>query len=135
MYCLLRNAQMTLHGMTRAATHDELHFIFPAEAIWTGIRIPGKFEGDYPAAPMVLLSSVVGHYASRQEQYDEIVVPFLDRLFTEYPIGGYPSSAPSPDLATLMDGWNVDVLMGDTFERTYRQGDSGKTILMEFRTP
>ncbi len=84
---------------------------------------------------MALLSSVFGYFASNEERYDEIVVPFLDRLFTEYPVGGYPSSAPSPELATLVEGWNVDVLVGDTFERTYRQADSAKTILMEFRTP
>ncbi len=70
----------------------------------------------------------------RQERYDAIVVPFLDRLFTEYPVLGLPLDAPSPELGVLVDGWNVEVQVGERFKRTYRQADSSKTIRMEFRS-
>ncbi len=128
MACVLRNAQMTLHAMIRANTRDELHFIFPAEAIWESDVRP------YPA-PMVLLSSLWENRASDSERYDAIVVPFLDRLFTEYPVLDYPLDAPSPELGILIDGWNVEVQVGERFERTYRHADSAKTIRMEFRGP
>ncbi len=125
--CVLRNVQMTLHGMIRAGTRDELHFIFPAEAIWeTG-------EARYPA-PTVLLSSLWGNHASDSERYDAFVVPFLDTLFTEYPVLGLPLDAPSPELGVLVEGWNVEVQVGERFKRTYRQADSSKTIRMEFRS-
>ncbi len=128
MLCVLRNVQMTLHGMIRADTRDELHFIFPAEAIWGS---PG--EPRYPA-PMVLLSSLWENSGSDSERYDAFVVPFLDTLFTEYPVLAYPPDPPSPELGILVNGWNVEVQVGERFERTYRQADSSKTIRMEFRS-
>jgi len=126
MLCTLRNVQMTLHGMIRAGTRDQLHFIFPPEAIWVGVLNP------YPA-PMVLLSSLLAKSGSDLERYDAVIVPFLDRLFTEYPVLNFPPNAPSPELGVLVEGWNVEVVVGNTFKRTYRRGDSSKTILMEFR--
>jgi hypothetical protein len=133
MFCLLRNAQMTLHGMIRAGTRDQLHFIFPPEAIWVADLWGPGVPKPYPA-PMVLLSSLLAKSDSDPERYDAVVVPFLDRLFTEYPVLASPPSAPSPELGVLIDGWNVEVVVGDTFERTYRRDDSSKTIVMEFRT-
>ena len=126
--CIRRNVQMTLHGMIRAGTRDELHFIFPIEAIWT----PDE-RREYPA-PMVLLGSL-WESSSDSERYDAFVVPFLDRLFTEYPAFDYPQNPPSPELAVLADGWNVEVQVGEKFERSYRQADSHKTIRLEFRSP
>ncbi len=129
MLCVLRNVQMTLHGMIRADTRDEPHFVFPAEAIW------GAPGGPRYPAPMVLLSSVWENRASSDsERYDAFVVPFLDTLFAEDPVLGLPRDAPSPELGVLVDGWNVEVLVGESFERTYRQADSSKTIRMEFRS-
>ena len=46
----------------------------------------------------------------------------------------YPPDAPPPELNLLVNSWNVEVVVGDVYERTYRRGDSSKTILMEFRT-
>jgi hypothetical protein len=133
MFCVLRNAQMTLHGMIRAGTRDQLHFIFPPEAIWVAdIWGPGVPK-PYPA-PMVLLSSLLAKSDSDPERYDAVVVPFLDRLFTEYPVLNSPPNAPSPELGVLVDGWDVEVVVGDTFKRAYRRADSSKTIVMEFRT-
>jgi hypothetical protein len=129
MYCMLRNVQMTLHGMIRGGSRDEIHFIFQAAAIWTGQGAPRP----YPA-PMGLLSSLLARSDSDLERYDAVVLPFLDRLFTEYPVLDYPPNAPAPELGVLVDGWNVEVIVGDAFKRTYRQGDSAKTIFMEFRT-
>ena len=105
--CVLRNVQTTLHGMIRADMRDELHFIFPVEAIWMGDTWgPGERRG-YPA-PMVLLGSLWENRASSDsERYDAFVVPFLDSLFTEYPVLDYPPDPPSPELGVLVDGWNV----------------------------
>ena len=131
---VLRNVQMTLHGMIRADMRDELHFTFPVEAIWMGdIWGPGERRG-YPA-PMVFPGSLWENRASSDsERYDAFVIPFLDSLFTEYPVLDYPPDPPSPELGVLVDGWNVEVQVGDKFERTYRQADSSKTIRMEFRS-
>jgi hypothetical protein len=130
MLCLLRNVQMTLHRMILAGTRDELHFIFPAEAIWTAdVWGPGP-PRRYPA-PAVLLSSVWDNRASDGARYDALVVPFLDTLFTNYPVLGYPPDAPSPELRVLAQAWNVEVRVGE-LERTYRKAGSSKTIRMEF---
>ncbi len=83
---------------------------------------------------MVLLSSLWENHASDSERYDAFVVPFLDTLFTEYPVLAYPPDAPSPELGVLVEGWNVEVQLGERFKRTYRQADSSKTIRMEFHS-
>ena len=134
MFCVLRNVQMTLHGMIRAGVRDELHFIFPTEAIWLEDTWSPGVPSPYPA-PMALLGSRWKTADTDIQRYETIVVPFLDRLFTEYPVADYPANAPQPELGVLIDGWNVEVVFGDTFERTYRRADSSRTILMDFRTP
>lgn len=132
MLCLLRNLQMTLHRIIRRGTRDEVHVIFPAEAIWTAdVWSPGQPKRQYPA-PAVLLSSVWENRASDSERYDAFVVPFLHTLFTDYPVLAHPKDAPPPELGVLIEGWNVEVQVGK-LERTYRQADSSKTIHMEFR--
>ena len=34
MFCVLRNVQMTLHGMLQAANRDNIEFVFPSDPIW-----------------------------------------------------------------------------------------------------
>ena len=131
MLCLLRNAQMTLHGMVQDERRERIHFVFPGGAIWIGdVWGPGEERG-YPR-PMVLLSALLRRWGGEEAAYDGILVPFLDRLFKEFPIDGYPLEAPQPDLADLVEGWSVKVLLGDEFERDYRKDGSNKTILLEF---
>ena len=59
-------------------------------------------------------------------------VPFLNRVITEFPFVGYPRNAPAPPLSDLLKGWTIVVRFGDGFERLYQQGDSNKSILLEF---
>src|SRR5262249_15171366 len=119
------NVQMTLHGMVK---HGEQHidFVFPAQAIWVGDKRP------YPA-PMVLLKTLLARRANDAQAYDEVVVPFLDRTITEFPVLGYPPDPPAPPLKDLLENWNIVVRFGNSFERVYRQGDPQKTLLIEFQ--
>jgi len=128
MFCLLRNAQMTLHGMVKHDGARRIHFVFPAQAIWRG---PAD-ERPYPA-PMVLLTTSFARCANDAQAYDEVVVPFLDRLIMQFPVGGYPPKPPVPLLSDLLEDWSVVVRFGDRFERVYRRGDSNKTLLVEFQ--
>ncbi len=132
MFCLLRNVQSTLHELIRARTRDELHFVFPAAAIWMEDNWGPGPPRPYPA-PMLRLGSLWAKSDSDLQRYEAVVIPFLDRLFTEYPVDGYPPDAPMPDLGTLIDGWNVEVAVGHTLRRTHRRADSPKTVLFEFR--
>jgi hypothetical protein len=62
MFCLLRNAQMTLHGI---ATHDaqRVEFVFPAQAIWAAdIWGPGD-KRSYPARSQFLHRTSRTHIA------------------------------------------------------------------------
>src|SRR5205085_9458095 len=130
MFCLLRNAQMTLHGMV---THDaqRVEFVFPAQAIWAAdIWGPGDKQ-PYPA-PMVLLNTLFARRPSDTQAYSEIVLPFLDRLTMGLPLGGYPSDFPVPAMGDLLKDWTVVVRFADRFERPYRRGDSTKILLVEF---
>ena len=91
--CVLRNAQMTLHGMLK---HDaqRIHFIFPAEAIW----VEDLDRGDkawYPE-PAVLLATLLKRRKSDAQQYEDIVAPFLDHVIMDFPIVGYPRNPPHP---------------------------------------
>jgi len=131
MFCVLRNVQMTLHGMlTRDARR--ITFVFPAQAIWVeDIWGPGEKRG-YPA-PMLLLATLFGRRANDAQAYDEVVVPFLDRVITEFPVAGYPSNPPTPPLGDLLHDWSVVVHFGGRFERVYRRGGSIKTLLVEFQ--
>jgi hypothetical protein len=127
MVCTLRNVQMTLHGMLEAGDRERVHFVFPADAIWTGYGIPQK----YPA-PMTSLDHLMSERSSARERYEELVVPFLDRVFGEFPVGGYPAVAPEPPLRDLVDGWTVEVAIDQAFAQSYRSGDPNKVMHFEF---
>jgi hypothetical protein len=130
MFCLLRNAQMTLHGMVKHAVAQRIHFVFPAEAIWSS-DWPSDKRG-YPA-PATLLSTVFARRRSDARAYDEVVVPFLDRLTKGLPLGGYLPDFPAPVMTDVLEEWSVVVRFGERFERVYRPGDPNKTLLIEFR--
>ncbi len=131
MHCTLRNTQMTLHGMVQRNGAERIEFVFPADAIWiTDIQGPNK--RPYPA-PMILVSTFFARHADDALAYEEVVVPFLDHVITEFPVLGYPSDAPTPPLSDLLKDWSVVVRFGERFERVYRHGDSGKTLFVEFR--
>jgi hypothetical protein len=131
MFCLLRNAQMTLHGMV---LHDarRVEFVFPAQAIWAADIWSTDVKRPYPA-PMTLLRTLFARSASDARAYEEVVVPFLDRLTAGFPVGGYPPDFPAPHMSDLLDDWRVVVRFGDRFERVYRSGGSTKTLLVEFQ--
>jgi hypothetical protein len=128
MFCLARNAQMTLHSMIKNNVAPRIHFVFPAQAIWRG---PADKE-PYPA-PMILLTSSFARCANDAQAYDEVVVPFLDRVINQYPVVGYPADPPAPLLSDLLKDWNIVVHFGDRFERVYQHSDSNKTLLVEFQ--
>jgi hypothetical protein len=128
MACTLRNAQMTLHSMIKHNVGRRIHFVFPAQAIWRG-PADGK---PYPAA-MVLLSAWFARCANDGQAYEQVVVPFLDRMIAEFPVLGYPPNPPAPPLSDLLKDWSIVVRFGDRFERVYRRGDSNKTIVVEFQ--
>jgi hypothetical protein len=130
-FCTLRNAQFTLHGMVKHGAR-RIHFVFPAQAIWEpDIWGPGE-KRPYPA-PMVLLSTLFDRRADDARTYDEVVVPFLNRLIMEFPLLGYPPDPPAPPLSELLKNWSIVVRFGDRFERVYRRGDSNTTLLVEFQ--
>jgi hypothetical protein len=132
MFCLLRNAQMTLHGMITGYGPRRVHFVFPAQAIWVEDIWGPTAKRPYPA-PMLLLTTSFARRAGDAHAYDDVVVPFLDRLITQFPVADYPASPPLPPLRDLLEGWRVVVRFGDRFERVYRAGDSNKTLLVEFQ--
>lgn len=128
MFCLARNTQMTLHGMLKHNVASRIHFVFPADAIWRGSADKEPFP-----APMVLLKSSFARYANDAQAYEEVVVPFLDRVTMQFPVVGYPADPPAPPLNDLLKDWNIVVRFGDRFERVYRHADSNKTLLVEFQ--
>lgn len=125
--CTLRNAQLTLHGILKAGGRKRVHFLFPADAIWTGYRSPRK----YPA-PMAPLDRLMSNWSTPLERYEQLVVPFLDRLFDAFPVGGYPEITPEPSLQELVDGWTVEVGIDDAFVQSYRSGDPDRVIRLDF---
>ncbi len=127
MVCTLRNAQMTLHGMLNAGDRDRIHFLFPADAIWTGAGQSRPYPG-----PMGVLDRLMSERSSEWDRYEQVVVPFLEGLFGEFPVGGYPAIAPEPPLQKLVDGWTVEVAIDNTFVRSYRSGDPNKVIRFDF---
>jgi hypothetical protein len=133
MYCTLRNAQMTLHGMIKGTTTQRIEFVFPAQAIWVAdVWGPGHKQ-NYPAA-MLLLTTLFARRADDTRAYDEVVVPFLDRMIMQFPVLGFPADPPVPPLSDLLKGWSIVVRFGDRFERVYQRGDdSGKTLLVDFQ--
>ena len=127
MACTLRNAQMTLHSMIKQNVARPIHFVFPAQAIWRG-----PVDGQPYPAPMVLLSAWFARYTNDAQAYDQVVVPFLDRMTTEFPVLGYPPDPPSPPLKDLLQDWSIVVRFGERFQRVYRQGNPEKTLFVEF---
>lgn len=87
-----------------------------------------------PITPTGLFEAIKpGRRADDGRAYDQVVVPFLNRMIREFPLLGYPADAPTPALRELMHDWNIVVRVGERFERVYRQGDSNKTLLVEFQ--
>lgn len=131
MFCLLRNAQMTLHGMVTQRA-ERIDFVFPAQAVWAADIWGPDSKRPYPA-PMVLLTTLFARRANDTKAYDEVVVPFLDRLTRGFPVGGYPPHFPVPLMSDLLKDWTIAVRVGDRFERVYQRGNSNKTLLVEFQ--
>lgn len=119
---------MTLHGMIQHNIAPPIHFVFPAQAIWRG-PVDAR---PYPA-PMVLLTAWFARCADDAQAYDEVVVPFLDRMINQFPVLGYPSNPPAPPLRDLLKDWSIVVRFGERFERVYRPGDPNKTLVVEFQ--
>jgi hypothetical protein len=133
MFCLLRNAQMTFHGMIKHTEARRIHFVFPAQAIWVADFWGPGDKQNYPA-PMLLLTTLFARRANDTDAYTQVVVPFLDRMIMEFPVIGYPAEPPSPPLSDLIKSWSVVVRFGDRFEHVYRRGeDSSKTLVVEFQ--
>ena len=128
LFCLLRNAQMTLHSMLKHNVAPPIHFVFPAGAIWRG-PVDAR---PYPA-PMALLTTWFARCSSDAQAYDEIVIPFLDRMIQQFPVAGYPADPPAPALSALVEDWTIVVRFGRRFEQTYRRGDANKIVIMEFQ--
>jgi len=131
MFCLLRNAQMTLHGMLKHLDPRLIRFVFPAQAIWVEDAWGPGEKRPYPA-PMVLLTTSFARQGDDAKAYDGVVIPFLDRLIGEFPVAGYPPDPPSPVLSDLLQDWSIVVRFGDRFERVYRRGGPNRTLLVEF---
>ena len=131
MFCTLRNAQMTLHGMLKAANRKRIHFALATDAIWAVDIFTQGRNRPYPA-PMALLDDLMSEHSSKQERYEQVVVPFLERLIDNFPVNGYPSDAPQPPLAELVDGWTIEVAFDNAVTRRYRRGDPNKVIVFDF---
>jgi hypothetical protein len=131
MFCVLRNAQMTLHGMVKHGART-IAFVFPAQAIWVeDVWGPGD-KHPYPA-PMVLVKTLFARRAGDADAYTKVVVPFLDRMIRQFPVLGYPRDAPAPPLIDLVKEWRIVVRLENRFERIYQQGDSAKTLFVDFQ--
>ena len=130
-YCLLRNAQFTLHRMLKETGVRSIHFVFPSEAIWTA-----ALDKAYPA-PMVTLEELLDRQDSREAAYERVLVPIVEKLVEDYPIGGYPDGpqVPAPALRELLEGWTINVSVDGVFRRPYRVSDSGRVIQLEFQNP
>lgn len=132
MFCLLRNAQMTLHGMVKNGRPQRITFVFPVQAIWAEDIWGTAEKRPYPA-PMVLLKTLFARRPDDTRTYAEVVVPFLDRMITEFPVAGYPADAPTPPLNVLLKDWNIVARFSDGFERVYRVASSHKTLTVSFQ--
>ena len=131
MFCTPRNAQMTLHGMLKAKNRERINFVFTTDAIWAvDIFAPGRFR-PYPA-PMELVDHLFSEHSSYKDRYEHVVVPFVKRLIEDFPVIGYPATAPEPPLKDLVDGWTIEVAIGSAFMQRYRSGDPNKVIRLEF---
>jgi hypothetical protein len=132
MMCVLRNVQMTLHGMLK---HDarQIQFVFPAEAIW--VEDLDRGERQWYPQPPVILTTLFDRRKDDTQRYEQIVVPFLNRMVMEFPVLGFPRNPPTPPLSDLLKDWSIVVRIGDRFERVYRSGNSGRTLLVVFKRP
>lgn len=128
LVCLARNVQMTLHGMLKAANRDRIDFAIQADAVWV---VDNRYSQSYPA-PAVLLEDVISDRSSVQDIYKEVMIPFLDRTLRDFPIIGYPTTAPEPALEELVDGWTVEVALDEALVHSYQSGDPNKVIRIEF---
>ena len=126
--CLARNVQMTLHGMLKAANRDRIDFAIQADAVWV---VDNRYSRSYPA-PAALLEEVISDRPSVQDIYQEVMIPFLDRTFRDFPIIGYPTTAPEPALEELVEGWTVEVALDEALVHSYQSGDPNKVIRIEF---
>lgn len=131
MFCTPRNAQMTLHGILKAADRERINFVFATDAIWAVDIFARGRSHRYPA-PMALVDHLLLEHPSYQDRYERVVVPFLKRLFEEFPVTGYPANAPEPHLKDLVDGWTIEVAIDKTFTRRYQSGDPEKLIQLDF---
>lgn len=131
MFCLLRNVQMTLHGMITQSRLRRINFVFPTQAIWVE-DIWGRNEKRLYPAPMVLLNTLFARTSGDAQAYDQVVVPFLDRMINQFPVANYPPNPTIPLLADLVRDWRIVVRFGSRFERVYRQGSSNHTLVIEF---
>jgi hypothetical protein len=50
---------------------------------------------------MVLFATWFARCANDGQAYDKVVVPFLDRMTTQYPVAGYPTDPPAPPCAAF----------------------------------
>jgi hypothetical protein len=82
---------------------------------------------------MVLLSTLFARRSGDAQSYDDVVVPFLDRMIRQFPVADYPPNPPVPHLSDLLKDWRVVGRFGNRFERIYRRGSSNKTLLIEFQ--
>jgi len=131
MFCVLRNVQMTLHSMVKHGA-QHINFVFPAEALWVE-DIWGPGEKQWYPAPMLALTTLFARRAQDPQKYQEVVVPFLNRTITEFPVLDYPRNPPTPPLRDLLKDWSINVRFGNRFERTYQHADSNRTLLVEFQ--
>lgn len=133
MFCTPRNAQMTLHGMLKAANRERIDFVFATDAIWAVDIFSKSRYRPYPA-PMALVDHLLLEHPSYRDRYEQVVVPFLKRLFEEFPVTGYPADAPNPHLKDLVEGWTIEVAIDKGFTRRYQSGDPEKLIRLDFRS-
>ena len=121
---------------------QELIGIIVAAIALAGIIVTGQWAGSVccsvaaavalAGAPMALLSRLLWDRSSERERYEQVVVPFLERFFGEFPVLGYPADAPEPPLEVLVHGWTVEAALDDAFVQTYRPGDPDKVIRFDF---
>jgi len=131
MFCLLRNVQMTLHDMVQHG-RQRIDFVLPADAIWVEDIWDSADKRWYPA-PMLTLNKLFARRRNDGERYDQVVVPFLNRTFKEYPVFGYPLNSPAPALIDLLKDWNIVVRFAERFERFYQRGTADKTLVVTFQ--
>jgi hypothetical protein len=71
---------------------------------------------------MVLLKALLARRADDMQAYNEVVVPFLDRLTMGLPVGGYLPDFPAPHMSEVLKDWGIVVRLCDRFELVYRRG-------------